>query len=392
MAFSTLGTKLLYAWQIAVTTILLIISWVASWFYKKKEIWLFRERGTDARDNGYWMFRYIKKHHPKIEAYYAITKDSPDRKRLEPWQDCIIEQNSFRHFIYMWRATHMLSTHICGGYPNMVRGVKWLYYFVTWLSPKKTIWLQHGVLLNDLKIYASRYNNLDMIVCSAVPEHDQLCNIYGYSNKVVQLTGLARYDQLFDYEVNKNQILFMPTWRKWLNSKNFAKSEYFNTIAEFLKMPQLHSLLEANKLTLLFYPHHEIQPYLHYFKALSLPRSIQIADKEHNDVQQLLKESALLITDYSSLSMDFAYMHKPLIYFLFDEERFRTEHYAASQFNYHDGFGPYATNKKELLDLAKQFIDSNMKMESKYIQKAKEFFPYRDTTYCERIYHAISKI
>lgn len=37
-------------------------------------------------------------------------------------------------------------------------------------------------------------------------------------------------------------------------------------------------------------------------------KHVKIADWEHYDVQQLLKESAFLITDYSSIFNDFAYM------------------------------------------------------------------------------------
>lgn len=46
--------------------------------YRNKSIWLISERGTDARDNGYHFFRYLREKHPEIECYYVITKDSPD--------------------------------------------------------------------------------------------------------------------------------------------------------------------------------------------------------------------------------------------------------------------------------------------------------------------------
>lgn len=369
--------------------VLCFCSLVISLFYRRRDIWLFRERGNDARDNAYWMFRYVKEHHPEIDAYFSITKDSPDRKRLEPWADSIIDQNNFTHYIYMWRATHMLSTHICGGYPNIVRGTKWLYYFVTWLSPKKNIWLQHGVILNDVGVRASRYNNADMIVCSTQAEREYLIHQCGFSEKVVKLTGLARFDQLHNFVVKRNQILFMPTWRKWLNKDNFIDSEYYKVITNFLQMPLLHSFLEKKGLSLVFYPHHEIQKFIHCFSDLSLPFCIQIADKAHYDVQQLLKESALLITDYSSISMDFAYMQKPLIYFLFDEDCFREGHYTSCEFDYHNGFGPYATDASELLFLMEQAYSIHMEMEEIYLQKVDATFPYRDSNYCKRIHNAI---
>lgn len=381
-----------YRIQIIQAIFFTIVSWIISWFYPSKEIWLFRERGCDARDNGYWMFRYVKERHPEIDAYYAVTKDSPDRGRLKPWEDSIIEQNSFRHHVYMWRASHMLSTHICGGYPNMVRGIKLLYYFVTWLSPKKTIWLQHGVILNDINIPACRYNNLDMIACSTRFEYDFLHDYCGYSERVLKLTGLARWDQLHDCKVKHEQILFMPTWRKWLTKENFIKSDYFRIVVELLTMPELHVFLTEHHMTLVFYPHHEVQPYLSLFCQYSLPDCIQIADKEHYDVLQLLAESALLITDYSSISMDFAYMRKPLIYYLFDYAEFREEHYPQGFFDYYDGYGPWAENATDLLCHIKKIFRDEMQMDTEYLEKTVCDFLIYDRHNSDRIFDSILEI
>ena len=57
-------------------------------------------------------------------------------------------------------------------------------------------------------------------------------------------------------------------------------------------------------------------------------------DNSEIDIQNLLKDSALMITDYSSVFMDFAYMEKPEIYFQFDEDQFRSTHYAKGYFDY----------------------------------------------------------
>ena len=45
-------------------------------------IWLVGERGTDARDNGYWFYRYLRTQHPELRTYYVITADSPDAAKI----------------------------------------------------------------------------------------------------------------------------------------------------------------------------------------------------------------------------------------------------------------------------------------------------------------------
>jgi len=63
--------------------------------------------------------------------------------------------------------------------------------------------------------------------------------------------------------------------------------------------------------------------------------------KESCDYQELIKESSLLITDYSSIFFDFAYLKKPVIYTHFDYNEYRENHVPEGYFNYkNDGFGP----------------------------------------------------
>ena len=60
---------------------------------------------------------------------------------------------------------------------------------------------------------------------------------------------------------------------------------------------------------------------------------IIIADMKY-DVQQLLKESLLLITDYSSVFFDMMYMNKPVNFYQFDEKQYRKSHYKEGYLNY----------------------------------------------------------
>ena len=47
-----------------------IFYYIVSIFYKDREkykdAWLICERGTEARDNGYWMFKYIREKNNKL--------------------------------------------------------------------------------------------------------------------------------------------------------------------------------------------------------------------------------------------------------------------------------------------------------------------------------------
>lgn len=63
--------------------VLYIVTLPASLFYNRNRgVFLVSERGTDARDNGYHFFKYLKEKHPELEAYYVIDRASPDYKKV----------------------------------------------------------------------------------------------------------------------------------------------------------------------------------------------------------------------------------------------------------------------------------------------------------------------
>ena len=110
------------------------------------------------------------------------------------------------------------------------------------------------------------------------------------------------------------------------------------------------------------------------------------------DIQTLLKESPLMITDYSSVYMDFAYMKKPLIYYQFDKEEYRKRQYVEGYFNYErDGFGEVIKDSKNVVNKIIKYVKNNYKVESKYQKRMDEFYPLHDQNNCKRIYEEIKK-
>ena len=194
----------------------------------------------------------------------------------------------------------------------------------------------------------------------------------------------------------------MPTWRKWIegatwssHNKDECKEEFLHTqyLREYnnlLKDKDLSKVLEENNMRLIFYPHYEMSPYIDLFETNS--NDIIIADKDHYDVQSLLKESNLLITDYSSVAFDFAYMRKIVIYYQFDQEKYYKNHYQKGYFDYREnGFGPITTSVDELIIQIKDYVNGNLDIDE-YLERSKSFFPLYDANNCARHYEEIIKI
>lgn len=355
---------------------------------RNRDIWLIGERKDEAKDNGYHLFKYIRENHPETEIYYAIDRNSQDINKLKKYKN-IIFYDSFKHYLYYVLATKLICAHQSSTVPSSP--VFWKLSEYKFMKKKK-IYIKHGIIKEKIKSHMYDNTKFDMIVCGAKPEYDFVKSELGYPEKNVKYLGLCRFDNLHDFKV-KNQILVMPTWRAWFGSTwgnesddDFLQSDYFKNYESLITNKELEGYLEENNMELIFYPHYEMQRYLKYFKTNS--GKIIIADSKQYDVQELLKESKILITDYSSVAFDFAYMKKPVIYYQFDKEEYDSKHYAKGYFEYErDGFGPVIYNCHELLnELCK--IDKK----NSFIKRVNKFFKIYDSENCNRTYLEISNL
>jgi CDP-glycerol glycerophosphotransferase (TagB/SpsB family) len=101
----------------------------------------------------------------------------------------------------------------------------------------------------------------------------------------------------------------------------------------------------------------------------------------------------MLVTDYSSVFFDFAYMEKPVMYYQFDATKFQKYHYRQGVFSYQEhGFGPVIDNCDCAVDYIIDRIRSNYRMEDKYVDRVSDFFAYTDKKNTERNFEAICEL
>ncbi|MBQ6268071.1 MAG: CDP-glycerol glycerophosphotransferase family protein [Clostridia bacterium] len=359
--------------------------------YRRRDIWIIAERGTDARDNGYHLFRYIRETDPSREVYYIISRKSADRKNVEPYGN-VVDYRSLKHYLLFIAAKVKISTHIMGFSPH--RG-----FYTRMINrlrlPGKTVFLQHGVTQSDIKQLYAKRAKADLFICGAKPEYDYIRANYGYRKDAVRYTGFARYDQLHDLHTKK-QILIMPTWRKSLarmaySGKSIADTEFIRRWNGLLNDKALLDAAAQAGVDILFYPHYEVQKYLGLFASDG--ENVTIADFAHYDVQQLLKESALLVTDYSSVHFDFAYMKKPCVYYQFDPDEFFMQQYKKGYFDHKTmGFGEVTASEEDLRGILIDYIKNGFAEKEEYKQRSAAFFPLHDKNNCRRIYEEILKL
>jgi CDP-glycerol glycerophosphotransferase len=364
---------------------MLLVSWAFPLIKPFARIWLVGEVPYKAQDNGYHFFRHVRLQHPRRRAYYVIDAASPEKAKLEPLGN-VVERFSRRHILYSMMASRLVCSHhseyLFASRDRRVarrtRGVR--------------VFLQHGITAskNVVPNYARQGTyelSAERFVVASELERRIVMEDYGYSSHQVPVAGFARFDALFaDDTTVERTVLIMPTWRELLRTGTFVESDFFSNWHGFLTHPELQRLLRAHDLKIQFLLHPNLRMFADFF---DIP-NVQLVRQGEADVQQLLKSSAVLITDFSSVAWDFSFLKRPVLYFQFDQKNLvegRAPHIdPVLRFP-----GPITTTPESLLRSLAEVIADDLTMSDAYWSRAQDFLAFRDQDNCARIYDVVAR-
>ncbi|EDP5887778.1 hypothetical protein FWA71_08505 [Campylobacter jejuni] len=359
--------------------------------FNSNNCWIFIDRPLSANDNAEHLYRYIMQNHPEQNIVFVLKRDSTDWDRLKKEGFNLIDFDTEFQNIFL-NSKVLIASH------------NYKYYGLKpdFFKNRKFIFLQHGVTQNGL--YGS-FNEMraDLITVATNQEYHAIAYdpkmLFNYTDKDTFLTGFARHDYLYNNKCQENlkTILIFFTWRSYLNNnifkhdpedmlkEKFLETAYFLKIQSLLLNEEIKQIIFELNYKIKIYFHQEVKPYLNYFEV---PDYIEIAQNEN--IQKLFCNSSLLITDYSSVAFEMAYLKKPVIYYQFDKDDFFSTHYKYGYFNYRDnGFGPVVEKEQKLLIFLKVFLKNECRLSYKYLKRISNTFPFYDNNNCHRIYNTI---
>jgi CDP-glycerol glycerophosphotransferase (TagB/SpsB family) len=174
------------------------------------------------------------------------------------------------------------------------------YLYMDYLSPK----CYNKILLPPSKIFVD-------IALNA-----------GWKNEDIIKIGYPRWDKYDIWDKIKistkngkteyRSIFLMFTWRKIKRGKKLSPL-YFDNLFNLLNNSMINYHLFKNKVRLFFCYHHELRE-KRFIKSIN--DNIKMINQ--TDISTLLKNSSLIITDFSSIIFDTIVQRKPLILFIPD--------------------------------------------------------------------------
>lgn len=375
------------------------IYWITYPHYHKQKIWLMLDKLYKGGDSCEYLYRYSANKDDGITKYYLINEGVSDYNKLVEDGFKPLVPGTLKHKLVFVHADIVLITnsHLFpfNGYNKSTSK------YIRGLCNFGSMCLQHGLSVQKCAMAQRRIiDNTMMYFLASKYEYKNLTHhAYGYDGfDILKLTGIARYDGLVNND--QKQILISPTWRMYNAlpvttsegeqrgyNPEFKHTTYFKIYNNLINNERLLKGAKKYGYKIKFLLHPIISSQLEDFtKNSELEVIPSVGDLSY---EEILTKSSLMVTDYSGVQFDFAYMRKPIVYFHPEE---LPPHYEDGIFFYDTmGFGEICKKTEELIDMLIEYMSNNCQMKEMYRNRADDFFYYNDHKNCERIYNEILK-
>lgn len=364
---------------------------------RHKQIWLMGDHKSEAGDNGEAMFRHLAANPPSgVEPFFVLRKEAREFQELSKLGR-VVEPNSPAHLQAYIDATVVMNS---AGDEYMLDPLGNQRTVVNDLVKGRRVFLQHGVTKDDQSRWLNHWDKgFDVFVTSAQREYESIVEGgYDYRPEQVVLTGMPRLDRLSSEP--DRLIVLAPTWRKGLtgsldtstgrvrSSASFGDHEYYLFWQEVISNTRLTEVMRAKDYRGVFalHPSHAAEAFR--FKGTD---RITVGRYPH-DYRDLFNRGEVLVTDYSSVAFDFAYLRKPVVYAQGDRDEFFAGHlYSQGYFSYDDdGFGPVTRTVDELVEELVSLILDGCEMDDLFRRRVDDFFAFEGGGNSERVVAAIN--
>jgi glycosyltransferase involved in cell wall biosynthesis len=369
--------------------------------YSKRRIWLFMDRHMEVENNADALFRYCANIEDGIGKWFVIPYPSYASK-YKGLNTVVFGSTQYRlllifaeKFISSFLFAEGISLRFgleADGNQDEFERIQNFRQLARQFFRGDIVHLQHGVVFGDISTYLNKHHERFSLIASVCKREFEYLQTLSHSVPVdkIKMTGLPKYDLLEPLRGtggNEKYILFAPSFDRNVAAKDKYIPEYkisrqYRFIKKFLCSKQLAAILTRTGYRLFFKPHYLMKNNLIDF---DFPDYVDIIT-EWDSKYDVFKKSDLLITDYSGIAFEFAYLEKPVLYaHIVGNTKFEETYWTYRD----DGFGEICGSVDELIVSVERYLNNKCQIPEKYKDRVRAFFTYHDTNNCERVYKAI---
>jgi len=377
--------------------------WLQKLIPRNKNVWVFGAwYGRRFSDNSRYLYEYVRKNHPEIKAIW-LTRDDEIKDAIEQKGGLAFLTNSMKGICYSLIAKNIL---VSSGKRDVnalfINGANWIQLWHG--SPAKKIGLDDKYansnsffqekVVKPIFPFLSEFTNYR--IASNSPVFSKiLSSAFGIPLSRIMETGTPRNDVYYskkedDFNLALREkfhgcklIYYLPTFRDFEGAKSLFTTDDYDE-AKLLTFLEEHNYVLVSK-------GHYVDNQLAKKSSDSHSRLVHLADKEVSDINFMLKDADLLITDYSSAYYDFLLTEKPIIFAAFDLK----EYLAGSRemyFTYEDIVaGPIVKDWAALFQSLETIWEDDT-YQTLIKEKNKVFNKYHDANNSKRVFDTISNL
>ena len=395
--------KIRMMWELLWKSIVYIISFFVP---KNKRIWIFGSwTGNTFSDNSKYLYLHIIEYHPEIRCVY-ICKDRKIVQNLKL-------ENKEAYYYYSMKGC-LLSMHASVAFitsehcdVNAFCCARILYIQLFHGTPIKKIYADvfanHNLSLPKWKVvlfkkifkYLDSVGQNDYITIASPNVAPSFESAFKTTRNRLLVTGLARTDAYIKPSSNRYiidlkdrldgpLITYLPTHR------NYGRhTPGYIDIME--NLDYINQILKEKNIYMLYKPHFNelknLNNNISNYNHIIIPKD----DECMSDVYAFTPYCDLLITDYSSIYLDYLLADKPIVFFNYDfidyKNSERDFYYDYNQVTP----GPKCYNWTDTINESLRLLKNDDTAEQRSM--ICEFFhKYKDGNSCERIYQEVSSI
>lgn len=349
--------------------------------------------GRNYSDSPKYIYEYLAKNYPdEYQFVWVVAK----RTKI-PYKAKTVKRFSLRYFYYMAKAGYFVFNVRQPNWFIKRDGVKFLE---TWHgTPLKKLAFDQEEVTSASPMYKKNTyigsRNWDYLIAPNKFSSDIFKQCFMFDKTMLE-TGYPRNDILYSkgeekdrlvHEIkdelglpkDKKVILYAPTWR---DDEFYGSGQYKFTLE-----------LDLDRLKKEFGDEYVIVLRTHYYvvDALDLTpyKGFVYNGSVYNDIARLYLISDVLITDYSSVFFDYANLRRPMIFFMYDLEKYR----GTLRGFYFDAEaelpGPILQTNDEMVDAIRHLDQIEVDYKEKYDAFYDKYCAWEDGTSTEKVVKAV---
>tara|TARA_B100001964_G_C14240708_1_gene604856 strand:- start:258 stop:1475 length:1218 start_codon:yes stop_codon:yes gene_type:complete len=370
---------------------------------KQKNLILFGSYlGKHFGDNGGFLYEYCLKYHGDEFRYVWLTDNGDVISHVRGLGGEACLKSSLKGLWYSVRAVLIVTSY---GIRDVLlyepyRGFPKELYLSHGAAFRKTLMVEEGGMRCDSSMTRNR-GTMDYLTVISQWNAEYEKSSFGLFSSQIRVTGYPRndifcgnYDTIIQRIIKKYglalyNILYVPTWRKHEPTNFFPFPDCdIEKIAGFLKEKNMNIILRPHMVDMRRQKRNE-QFWLNIKKYRDVMKIITI--DVYTDIQLLMCLADCLITDYSSIQLDYLLLSRPMIFMPYDIEYFNRVggfHCDYDEFTP----GPKPRTQKEFLECLEMFHKGEDPFFEKRLQIRDTVHDYKDGQSCRRVYELIKEI